>query len=108
MGGVRIPLGGCGWGWGGAWLCSYGFILANKPWMWCGLGSFSSVFLLLLFGFSEGFGVVALGADGLEVVGCGGAAHAYGGCVVYLGGCVGAAWVLELAGVVVSVEYLGA
>lgn len=46
---------------------------------------------------------VACGAYGLEVVGVVGAAGGEVVFVVYLGCCGGAAWVVELAGVVVAV-----
>ena len=54
-------------------------------------------------GFVLCFLFVAWGADCLEVVGVVGASVFEVGFVVYLGCCGGAVWVVELAGVVVSV-----
>ena len=70
-------------------------------WVWFG---FAFVSCSCCVGFVLGFLLVACGADCLEVVWVVGAAGGEVGDVVYFGCGGGAAWVVELAGVVVAVE----
>ena len=69
-------------------------------WVWFG---FAFVSCSCCVGFVLCFLFVAVGADGLEVVGVVGAAGGEVGDVVYFGCCGGASGVVELAGVVVPV-----